>query len=83
MSYYQSGGVLIVSCHPPLPRLGMVGCCVLSAEAAATSPAANQWQHHLENVYVSRKLELIKKLSTVFWINFSKNILATYNLWPD
>jgi hypothetical protein len=38
----------------------MVGCCLLcSAKAAATSPAANQWQHHLENVYVSRKLGLI------------------------
>jgi hypothetical protein len=29
-------------------------------EAAATPPAANQLQHYLENVYVSRKLGLIE-----------------------
>ncbi len=46
--------------RPPLQCLAMVGCCVLcSAEAAAKPPAANQWQHHLENVYISKKLGLI------------------------
>jgi hypothetical protein len=39
----------------------MVGFCVLcSAEAAAISPAANQRQHHPENIYLSRKLGLIQ-----------------------
>jgi hypothetical protein len=38
----------------------MVGCCILcKAEAAAPPPAANQWQQHLENVFVSRILGLI------------------------
>jgi hypothetical protein len=60
MSYYSSGGALVASRRPPLQRLAMVGCCVLcDAEAAAPPPAANQLQHHLENVYVSSQLGLI------------------------
>jgi hypothetical protein len=60
MSYHSSGGALIANRCLSLQRLAMVGCCVLcQAEAAAPPPAANQWQHHLENVYVSRILGLI------------------------
>jgi hypothetical protein len=56
----------------------MAGCCVLcSAEAAATSPAANQQQHHLENVYISRKLGLISTylqyILDQFWQKYISN----------
>jgi hypothetical protein len=60
MSYHSSSGALIASHRLSLRRLAMVGCCVLcQAKAAALPPAANQWQHHLENVYISRILGLI------------------------
>jgi hypothetical protein len=60
MSYHSSGGAPIASRRPSLQRLAMVGSCVLwKAEAAAPPPPANQWQHHLENVYISRILGLI------------------------
>jgi hypothetical protein len=76
MSYHSSGGALIASCHPSLRCLTMVGCCVLcKAEAAAPPPAANQWQHQLENVYVSRILGLILTYLQYFWIYFSEYIL--------
>jgi hypothetical protein len=60
MSYHSSGGALIASRRPLLVHLAMVGCWVLcKAEAATPPPAANQWQHHLENVYMSRLLRPI------------------------
>jgi hypothetical protein len=59
-SYYSSEGTLVASLRPSLQRLTMVGCCDLcKTKAAAPPPAANQRQHHLENVYVSSQLGLI------------------------
>jgi hypothetical protein len=41
-----------------------------------TPPAANQRQHHLVYVYVSRQLGLIYLIIySIFWINFSEYIL--------
>ncbi len=39
----------------------------------SSSATTNQWQHHLENVYVSQQLGLIlTDLSPIFWISFSE-----------
>ena len=80
-SYYSNDGALVASLHPPLQRLAMVGCCVLcKAEAAAPPPAANQWQPHLENVFVLSQLGLIQLIYSIFWVNFSEYILSDLHM---
>jgi hypothetical protein len=59
---------------------------------AASSAQQRQQQHHqqltngstiLKMFTFPENLDLFKLTYSIFWINFSKNILAKYNLWPN
>jgi hypothetical protein len=47
-------------------------------KAAATPLAAKQQQHHLETFTFPENLDFFKLIYSIYLINFSKNILATY-----
>jgi hypothetical protein len=60
MCYYSSGGALVASRCLPLQRLRwLVVAFYAKQKEQRTPPAANQRQHHLVYVYVSRQLGLI------------------------
>jgi hypothetical protein len=67
-------------------------CCARQWSVSASSAQQRQQQHHqqltngstiLKTFTFPENLDLFKLTYSIFWINFSKNILAMYNLWPN